>query len=106
MSKMRHSRARIKKWFLINGITAIIFWVSLGGLERTQGIIGQTVLKLVLYLAVILWLNSGFYLSKSAQGVEVETWEFQKEQVKLTLWIIGIFIVCELPIWLTVLSVP
>lgn len=97
---------RLKKWFIINGISAISFWLSLGALERGQGIVGQTVLKLIFYLAIILWLNSCFYLSKSAREVEVESFEFQKEQVKFTLWIIVIFIVMELPIWLTVLSVP
>jgi len=91
---------------IINGISAISFWLSLWGLERTQGIIGRTVLKFVLYLSIILWLNSGFYMSMSASGVDVESWGFQREQVKLTLWVIVIFIVMELPIWLTVLSVP
>lgn len=97
---------RIKKWILINGITAILFWLTLQAVERGPGIVVQTVLKFVMYLSIILWLNSGYYLSKSASGVEVESWEFQKEQVKFTLWIIGIFIVMELPIWITSLSVP
>lgn len=95
---------RLKKYFLINGITAIIFWVALGAVERAPGIVAQTVLKLVIYVSIILWLNSGYYLSKSAAGVEVETWEFQKDQVKLTLWIVGVLIVFELPVWLIVLS--
>ena len=96
---------RINKYLIINGISAILFWLTLGAVKRGPGIVVQTVLKLIMYLAIILWLNSGFYLSMSASGIDVESWGFQREQVKLTLWIIVIFIVMELPMWLTVLSV-
>ncbi len=60
-----------------------------------------TVLKFVSHVSIIVWLNSAFYLSKCAAGVEVECFEFQREQVKLTLWIALIWIVREFPLMLS-----
>lgn len=100
----RDEAPRLKKYFLINGISAISFWLTLYAVEISPDIVIQTIFKFSMYLAILLWLNSAYYLSRSALGVAVETWEFQKEQVKLTLWTVGIFIIMEIPIWLIVLS--
>lgn len=92
-------------WLRINGLSAINFWLALWLQERSQGIIFQTVLKFGLYAVMILWINSCYYLAQCARDIDVETWEFQKEQVKLTLWILGILILMELPLWITAISI-
>lgn len=97
-SSSRDEAPPLKKYLWINGISAIVFWVSLQTMMRGQSLIVQASLKFLIYLSTILWLNSGFYLSKSASGIDVESGEFQREQVKLTLWIVGILILSEIPI--------
>ena len=89
---------------LIFLVTTISFWVSMWIFERGQILIIDTILKFVIYLSVILWLNSAFYLRELARGVNVETGEFQISQVKLTTWIILMFILMELPLWISSLS--
>ena len=69
---------------------------------RGPGLILQAILKFSVYLSVIIWLNTGFYLSKFAEGIEVESGKFQREQVKLTLWIVGILILSEIPLMISV----
>jgi len=69
---------------------------------KGPGLILQAILKFSVYLSVIIWLNTGFYLSKCAEGINVENMEFQREQVKLTLWIVGILILSEIPLMISV----
>ncbi len=92
---------RIKKLFLVNGLTAITFWVSGQGALAGPGIVLATILKFVFYVSTVLWLNTAFYLSKIAGGIETETYEFQREQIKLTLWIVAILILTELPLMIS-----
>lgn len=94
---------QIKKYFWLNGISAIVFWVCVEAAMRGPGLILQSILKFSVYLSVIIWLNTVFYLSKCAEGIEVERGEFQREQVKLTLWIVGILILMELPLMISVI---
>lgn len=64
----------------------------------------KSVGKFLFYVNLILWLNSGFYLRELARGVDVDTSEFQKEQVKFTVWILLVLILIEIPLWVSVLS--
>lgn len=98
-----HDDALIKKYVALNGLTALIFWGALGALGWGPTIIGQTILKFTAYVSMILWLNTAFYLSKYAEGIEVGSREFQREQVKLSLWICLILTVMEIPLWLSVM---
>lgn len=84
--------------------TTIIFWVSMEIIERGMSLIMNVIMKFVVNLSVILWINSAFYLRESARGVNLDTREFQKNQVKLTIWIFIVLIVSELPMWIYVLS--
>ena len=89
------------RYLTLMGVTSITYYLS-----GWSGLIGPapmiaTVLKFVCYVSIILWLNSAFYLSKYAAGVEVECFEFQREQVKFTLWITLIWVVRELPLILS-----
>lgn len=91
---------------LIFGVSTISFWVSMWIFTRGQILIVQVILKFVIYLSVILWLNSAFYMRELALGTDVDTRKFQKKQVKFTIWIFTVFILMELPTWLFVLSAP
>ena len=93
--------APIKKYFWINGLTAISFWISLQWALMDPGLVVGTILKFVCELSMILWLNSAFYLKNNAEGVETESWEFQREQIKLTLWIFGFLVLPEIPLWIS-----
>jgi hypothetical protein len=97
---------RLKKYLGLNGVTAITFWGALNLAGLSQGIIAQTILKFVLYVSVILWLNTLLFFYTYAKGLDVDSWEFQKEQVKLSLWTLGIFILREIPLWLSVIGAP
>ena len=92
---------RLKKLLWLNGLSGIVFWVSLNLVKKGQGLVGQTILKLIMYVSILLWLNSAFYLKNNAEGTETETWEFQREQVKLSLWIVGILVLMELPLMIS-----
>jgi len=99
----------------------MLFWGLLGANDRLVYVnterCGQTIepLSLELYIAfkslikflfytnLILWFNSVFILKTRAEGIDTETWEFQKRQVYMTLSIFAILIVMEIPIWLSVL---
>lgn len=97
---------RFMRYLALNGLTAITFWRSLYLMGLNQGIIGQTILKFVLYVSLILWLNTLLFFYTSAKGLDVDSGEFQREQVKLSVWTLGILILMEIPIWLTVLGSP
>lgn len=75
-------------------------------METGPALFVQVILKFLTYLSVILWINSGFYMRELARGIDLETREFQKTQVKLTLWIIWFLILSELPIWISSLRSP
>ena len=92
-----------KKLLILNGITSISFWDSLQWALSGPGIVVGTILKLVCLVSVILWINSASYLMRIAEGVDTETGEFQREQVKLTLWIVSIMILMELPLMISAL---
>lgn len=92
---------RSTKLLGLNGLTSISFWVSLEWGLSGPGIVVKTILKLVYYVSVVLWINSAFYLKNLAETVDTETVEFQREQVKLTLWIVGIFWLMELPLMIS-----
>lgn len=100
-----HSRNGLRA-LLIFFISTVIFWGSLRIIETGPALHVQIVLKFMCYLSVILWINSGFYLRELARGVNLETREFQNSQVRLTLWIISILILSEIPIWLASLQSP
>ena len=91
---------------LIFGVSTISFWVSWMIFMRGQPLIVEVILKFVIYLSVILWLNSAFYMRELALGTDVDTRKFQKKQVKFTLWIVTVFILMELPTWIFVFSAP
>jgi len=91
---------------LILGVSTISFWGSIWIFTRGQTLIVQTILKFVIYLSMILWLNSAFYMREKELGTDVDTREFQNKQVKFTLWIFTVFILMELPTWLFVFSAP
>lgn len=93
--------APIKKLFWLNGLSAISFWVSLQYALKGPGIVVGTILKFICELSVILWINTAFYLKNNAEGKDTESWEFQREQVKLTLWIFGFLVLLEIPLWIS-----
>lgn len=95
------NEAPLKKLVLLNGLSAASFWVSVEWTMTGPGLIIQTILKFICYVSVFLWLNSAFYLKNCAEGVDTETFEFQRELVKLSLWIMGILIVSEIPMMLS-----
>ena len=84
-------------------MSAISFWISLQWAVRGPGLVLGTILKFVCELSVILWLNTAFYLKNNAEGSDTESWEFQREQIKLTLWIFGFLVLPEIPLWLSAL---
>lgn len=92
-----------KKLLAVNGVTALSFWLSLQWGLSGGGIVVGTISKFVFYVSLILWLNSAFYLKNIAEGFETETGEFQREQVKLTLWIVAIMILMELPLLISLI---
>ena len=92
------------KYLSLMGVTTITYYLSWWAVVRGPGPMLTSVLKFGFYVSIILWLNSAFYLSKYAAGVEVECFEFQREQVKLTLWIVAVWVLMELPLMLASLS--
>jgi hypothetical protein len=94
------------KYFIFLGVSSLIFWITVWNNPLSQSLVIGTVKKFLCYLSVIVWINSAFYLREFAREVEVETWEFQKEQVKLTLFVVGVLIWSELPVWGASLSLP
>ena len=87
---------------LIFGLSTIVFWVSWWIFMRGQSLVVEVILKFVIYLSVILWLNSALYMRELALGTDVDTFKFQKKQVKFTLWIFFCFILMEIPTWIFV----
>ena len=87
---------------LIFILSTIIFWGSWRIFMMGQSLIVNVILKFVIYLSVILWLNSAFYMRELALGLDVDTLKFQKKQVKFTLWIFFCFILMEIPTWIFV----
>lgn len=89
-----------RKYLILNGLSAIIFWLAVWDVTAGVNIVIETIRKFACYLSVIVWINSCFYIRELATGAEVETWEFQREQVKLTLFIVGVLTLSELPVWI------
>jgi len=87
---------------LILSISTLTFWISMWIFMKGQSLIVQVILKFVVYLSVILWLNSALYMRELALGTDVDTFIFQKKQVKFTLWIFFCFILMEIPTWIFV----
>ncbi|MBA7491398.1 hypothetical protein ES702_01943 [subsurface metagenome] len=101
-------------------ISTILFWGLLIVEEfyRRQEFSGSTIypssieryillksgIKFVFYVNLIMWFNAVYILKTRAEGIDTETWEFQKRQVYMTLFIFIILIIMEIPIWLTVLG--
>jgi hypothetical protein len=92
------------RYLVLMGVSSVTFWVSFWEVTLGLNIVLDTIRKFVCYLSVIVWLNSAYYLSETARDQDVESWEFQKKQVRLTLWIVGVVIVSELPVWIASLS--
>ena len=104
-------------WLIVFGITTILFWILLDwnlellslprlyGLSNTEFVVGfmKSIGKFLFYVNLILWFNSVFILKTRAEGIDTETWEFQKRQVYMTLSVFVVLIVMEIPIWLSVL---
>ena len=97
----RDEAPNFKKYVWLNGLSAISFWVSIQYFLRGPGLVVGTILKFICELSVILWLNSAFYLKNNAEGIDTENFEFQREQVKFTLWICGFLVLMELPLLLS-----
>lgn len=91
---------------LIFILSTIVFWGSWHIFMNGQSLIVNVILKFVIYLSVILWLNSAFYMRELALETDVDTFKFQKKQVKFTLWIFFCFILMEIPTWIFVLLSP
>jgi len=87
---------------LIFLLSTILFWGSWRIFMMGQSLIVEVILKFVIYLSVILWLNSALYMRELAIGTDVDTLKFQKKQVKFTLWIFSMFILTEIPTWIYV----
>lgn len=88
----------------MNGVTALGYWLTWRIIEGAQSIVFLSVLKFIFYVDLMLWLNSVFALYKGGTGAELDSFEFQKDQVKFTLWVLGILVWMEIPIWLDALS--
>ena len=88
------------KYLILNGLSAFVFWLAVWDVTIGVNLMIETIRKFLCYLSVIVWINSAFYIKELATGTEVESWEFQKEQVKLTMFIVGVLIVSELPVWI------
>lgn len=97
------NEAPLKKLFWLNGLSAISFWVVVSLILNNPGLVPQPILKFIGYLSMLLWINSVFYLKNIAEERETESSEFQREQVKLSLFVLGILFVGELPLMLSVL---
>ena len=87
---------------LILGLSTIVFWGSWRIFMMGQSLVVEVILKFVIYLSVILWMNSALYMRELALGTDVDTLKFQKKQVKFTLWIFFCFILTEIPTWIFV----
>ena len=95
--------APLKKHLWLNGLSAISFWLSVQIVMTGPGLIVQTISKFICYLSVLVWLNTAFYLKTLAENVDPETGEFQREQVKLSLFVVGILILAEIPTMISAL---
>ena len=76
-------------------VSSLVFWVSIWEVVLGFNIVLDTVRKFACYLSSIVWINSAFYLREVAAETEVDSWEFQKEQVKLTLVFLAVIILSE-----------
>lgn len=108
-------------WLTILGITTILFWglmavndrivyvpveyscLTIPSMSIVIFMVLQSLIKFMFYLNLILWFNSVFMLKTRAEGIDTETWEFQKRQVSMTLFIFVVLIIMEIPLWLSVL---
>lgn len=108
-------------WLIVCGITTILFWglmavndnlvyipveyscLTLPPISMELFLILQVMIKFFYYVNLILWFNSVFMLKTRAEGIDTETWEFQKRQVYMTLSVFAVLIIMEIPIWLSVL---
>lgn len=86
------------------GTSTISYYLAWWSFTRGVDLIFEVILKFVIYLSVILWLSSAWYLRELALGTDDDTREFQKRLVKFALCIVLVFILIEIPTWLTVLG--
>lgn len=93
-------------YLLLMGLSTLTFWSSFWGVEVGSALVMEILRKFVCYLSLIVWLNAVYWLKRFAESFNVNSWEFQKEQVQLTLLTVGILIVSELPLWIASLSHP
>jgi hypothetical protein len=91
------------KYLILMGIVSISYYLAWWTFMTGVGPVLQSVIKAVMYVSIILWSNCAYYLSQWARGEEVESFEFQVKQIKMTLWILGVLILIEIPIWLDAL---
>lgn len=103
-SNFRLRNPRVTGLLLLFGFTTVSYYLAWWTFTKGVSLILQVILKFIIYLSVILWLNSAWYLRELALGTDPDTFEFQKRQVKMTMWILLMFIVMELPVWLIVLG--
>lgn len=89
---------------ILVGVSSITFYLSFWDLTLGVNLVFDAIRKFACYLSVMVFLNASYYLRELAREIDVETWEFQKDQVRLSLFIVGILIVSELPMWLGALS--
>jgi hypothetical protein len=89
-----------RKYLILNGLSALGVWIAVWDVTLGANLVIETIRKFLCYLSVIVWINTAYYLREAARDVDVETWEFQREQVKLTLFILGVLIWLELPVWI------
>ena len=94
---------RLKKLFAVNGLSAITFWAVVWLIENAPALMPQPLLKFIGYLSVLLWINTVFYLKNIWERIDTESSEFQREQVKLSLFVVGILILMDVPLMLSVL---
>ncbi len=97
------NEAPVKKLLWVNGLSALSFWAVICILRNAPGLVPQPVLKFVGSLSALLWINTVFYLKNIAENKDTESGEFQREQVKLSLFAVGILILTEIPLMISVL---
>lgn len=92
---------------IILAVSTVVLWGSFWDL-RVLGvnIVLETIRKFLCYLSAITWLNVVFYIREVAAETDIETGEFQREQVKLSMVFMLVTIVSELPVWIASLSLP
>lgn len=85
-------------------VTGLLFWVFWRvTVLYFWNVNVQAIMKFLIYVDVLIWMNSAMMLRGIARGEDTDSMEFFKDQVRLSLTFILVLVLSEIPLLLSVI---